>query len=254
MSAPASALGTAALPRWKRSLDVTGVLLALPFFGVCFAAVGVLLLLGSPGPVFLRQARIGYKGRTFPLLKFRTMRPDVTTASHQTHVAALYRSDQPMEKLDAHRDPRLVPGGWLLRASGLDELPQIFNVLRGEMSLVGPRPCLPYEIEHFIGAQRQRFDAVPGLTGLWQVSGKNRTNFETMVRLDIAYAGHLSLREDLRIIARTFPVLLRQLAEAVIPRLRARRGATMPPPDAATVPIRSEGTRPRPPVSPLPFP
>src|SRR5215475_14659707 len=104
-----------------------------------------------------------------------------------------------MVKLDAQSDPRLVPFGTVLRASGLDELPQLFNVLRGEMSIVGPRPCIPYEYELYQPAQRARFDAVPGLTGLWQVSGKNRTTFEEMVRLDIEYSQNLTLWSDLKI-------------------------------------------------------
>ena len=115
-----------------------------------------------------------------------------------------------MTKLDAQNDPRLIPLGALLRATGLDELPQIINVLRGEMSFVGPRPCIPYEYERYQPWQRRRFDAVPGLTGLWQVSGKNRTTFNEMIRLDIEYSERLSLGLDLKIIFRTLPALLQQ--------------------------------------------
>ena len=118
-----------------------------------------------------------------------------------------------MVKLDEHKDPRLIPFGSILRASGLDELPQLFNVLRGEMSLVGPRPCIPYECEAYQAWHWQRFDAAPGLTGLWQVSGKNRTTFEQMVKLDVEYSRRLSLWLDLRIICKTLPALWRQYGD-----------------------------------------
>jgi lipopolysaccharide/colanic/teichoic acid biosynthesis glycosyltransferase len=120
-----------------------------------------------------------------------------------------------MVKMDARGDSRLIPGGWLIRASGLDELPQIINVLRGEMSLIGPRPCVPYEFEKYLPWQRERFNAVPGLTGLWQVSGKNRTTFEEMIRLDIQYSRNVSLWMDLKIILLTVPALLVQISDTV---------------------------------------
>jgi lipopolysaccharide/colanic/teichoic acid biosynthesis glycosyltransferase len=117
-----------------------------------------------------------------------------------------------MTKLDS-RDSRLIPGGWLIRALGLDELPQILNVLKGDMSIVGPRPCLPYEFDNYSPRHRERFNAVPGLTGLWQVSGKNRTTFEEMIRLDIAYSNETSLWLDLRIILMTVPALFLQVGD-----------------------------------------
>jgi lipopolysaccharide/colanic/teichoic acid biosynthesis glycosyltransferase len=119
-----------------------------------------------------------------------------------------------MHKLDGRGDSRLIPGGKLIRASGLDELPQIINVLRGEMSVVGPRPCIPYEYAQYSPAQKERFDVTPGLTGLWQVSGKNRTTFDEMVRLDIRYARTRSLRKDSAIIIKTVPALIVQFIES----------------------------------------
>ena len=116
-----------------------------------------------------------------------------------------------MTKMDMNGDARLIPLGWLLRATGLDELPQIVNVLYGEMSLVGPRPCVPYEYAKYLPWQRARCNALPGLTGLWQVSGKNRTTFDEMIRLDIRYSENLSWQQDLKIIAKTVPALLFQL-------------------------------------------
>jgi lipopolysaccharide/colanic/teichoic acid biosynthesis glycosyltransferase len=132
-----------------------------------------------------------------------------------------------MTKLDERKDPRLVPFGSILRATGLDELPQLINVLRGEMSIVGPRPCIPYEFEHYAPRHRQRLNAVPGLTGLWQVSGKNRTTFNQMVELDIEYATRSSLALDLKIILKTLPALQRQCAD-----LRAQRRKDQPVPAA----------------------
>ncbi len=118
-----------------------------------------------------------------------------------------------MMKLDSKRDALLIPGAWLMRASGLDELPQIINVLRGEMSIVGPRPCLPTEAELYQPWQRERFTTMPGLTGLWQVSGKNRTTFDEMVRLDIRYARTKSWLLDLKIIFLTVPALVVQIQD-----------------------------------------
>ena len=135
------------------------------------------------------------------------------TVSHQEHLNQLIKSGAPMIKMEAHGDTRIIPFGLLLRSSGLDELPQLINVLRGEMSLVGPRPCLSYESEKYLPWQRERFDAVPGLTGLWQVSGKNRTTFIEMMWLDIAYARNKSLGLDLKIILKTIPALMVQMLD-----------------------------------------
>lgn len=210
------------LPRWKRALDLALVAAALPVLGLCAAGLWVVTRRASPGPLLFRQRRIGLHGRPFELLKFRTMHLAASTALHQDHVIRLIREGRPMEKLDQARDPRLIRGAWILRATGLDELPQILNVLRGEMSMVGPRPCLPVEYEHYTAAQRRRFAVLPGLTGLWQVSGKNRTTFAEMIELDLRYARELSPARELAIVARTVPTLLGQLAEG----LRRRLGRT----------------------------
>jgi lipopolysaccharide/colanic/teichoic acid biosynthesis glycosyltransferase len=202
------------LPVWKRTLDF-GVIVALsPALVLLSSVVAVLVKVSSPGPVIFRQRRIGLGGREFMCLKFRTMRVNAKADSHQNHTTELIRAEAPLTKLDARRDPRLLPIGAALRASGLDELPQLINVLRGEMSIVGPRPCTPYEFELHKPSQRRRYNAVPGLTGLWQVSGKNRTTFNQMVQLDIEYGERLSLWLDLKIIAKTFPTLWNQCLEA----------------------------------------
>jgi lipopolysaccharide/colanic/teichoic acid biosynthesis glycosyltransferase len=212
------------LPKWKRVLDVVLVLAVSP--GVLLLGVGTALVVmcGSRGPIFFRQRRVGYKGREFDCFKFRTMQVDADANWHRDYFRQLMGSEIPMTKLDARDDPRLIPLGALLRATGLDELPQLINVLRGEMSLVGPRPCIPYEYEHYAPWQRRRFEAVPGLTGLWQVSGKNRTTFSEMIRLDIEYSERVSLWLDLKIILRTLPALWQQCLEC---RARKCRQAGM---------------------------
>ena len=175
--------------------------------------IGGIIRLCSPGPVLFRQERIGLKGRPFTCLKFRTMHVQAETQSHQAHLEKLINSKVPMKKLDLDGDARIFTFGRILRASGLDELPQLINVMRGEMSLVGPRPCIRYEYERFKPEHRERFNTVPGLTGLWQVSGKNKTTFQEMIDLDIAYTRKLSLRRDVGILCRTLPVVFEQTLE-----------------------------------------
>jgi len=209
------------LPVWKRILDVALVLALSPGLVLLGGAIAALIKLGSPGPVFFRQRRVGYKGTEFVCIKFRTMRVNAEADSHRRHTQELIRSQTPMTKLDARRDPRMIPLGTLLRVSGLDELPQLLNVLRGEMSLVGPRPCIRYECEAYEPWHWQRFDAVPGLTGLWQVSGKNRTTFDQMVRLDIEYSQRLSLWLDVKILFKTVPALWGQYCDLRAARAQA---------------------------------
>lgn len=202
-----------ALPSGKRLLDVTLCVLALPVLALITLVVAGVMQLVSPGPVFFLQDRVGYRGRRFKIYKFRTMKVAADTGVHQQYFSQLIGSNAPMAKMDAKGDSRLIPGGWLIRACGLDELPQLLNVLRGDMSLVGPRPCLPSEYDQYTAEQRRRFLAAPGLTGLWQVSGKNRTTFSEMIRLDIRYAEQQSLWMDLYIIAKTVPALIQQVAD-----------------------------------------
>ena len=192
-------------------MDIACCVAALPLLALCALLMAIVTKIVSPGPVFFRQERIGFMGRRFRIYKFRSMTVGADTAKHQSYFKDLVGTNAPMVKLDAKGDARLLPGAWLLRASGLDELPQIINVLRGEMSLVGPRPCLPAEYALFLPWQKKRFITMPGLTGLWQVSGKNRTTFDQMIRLDIRYARTKSLWLDVKIIALTIPALLLQI-------------------------------------------
>ena len=215
----ANALGThsdhaASVPVWKRLLDWALVLLAVPIWAPIMVMIGLGIKFFSHGPILFQQERVGLNRQRFTCLKFRTMKVNADTTGHQQHLKALMQSQVPMTKLDAVGDPRLIPGGILLRATGLDELPQLFNVLRGEMSLVGPRPCTLYEYDGFLPWHLERFQTLPGLTGLWQVSGKNKTTFDEMMRLDIAYARQKSLWLDLRILVRTLPAMITQVREA----------------------------------------
>jgi lipopolysaccharide/colanic/teichoic acid biosynthesis glycosyltransferase len=201
------------LPGWKRALDLAAIFMASPLVLPLAIGIGLLIRLVSTGPLLFKQERVGYRGSRFMCLKFRTMVCGAETQTHEGHLQQLMDSNQPMIKMDAKGDARIIPFGKLLRASGLDELPQLVNVLKGEMSLVGPRPCLAYEAARYLPWQLERFNAIPGLTGLWQVSGKNRTTFTRMIQLDIEYARTKSPWLDMKIIFKTVPALLRQLRD-----------------------------------------
>jgi len=177
--------------------------------------VALVIRMVSPGPVLFKQERIGYRGKRFMCLKFRTMLVGADTTVHEGHLKRLMSSNLPMAKMDMQGDRRLIPFGSLLRSSGLDELPQIINVLCGEMSLVGPRPCLAYEYDNYLPWQKERFETLPGLTGLWQVSGKNRTTFIGMVQLDVAYVRNMTLWQDCMIILKTIPALIVQMKDSL---------------------------------------
>lgn len=211
--AEALSIKPAKLPRWKRMLDISFILLVLPLAVLLAAFITLLIRVVSAGPVLFKQERVGYLGRRFLCFKFRTMFAGADTAVHQGHLHQLMDSNTPMTKMDSHGDPRIIPFGRLLRSSGLDELPQLINVVRGEMSLVGPRPCLSYEYDRYLPWQRERFSTLPGLTGLWQVSGKNRTTFVEMIQLDIHYARRKTPWLDLAILLRTLPALVIQVWE-----------------------------------------
>lgn len=206
------------LPLWKRAMDIFGAITALTLFAPVMGAAALYIKMTSPGPVFFRQERLGYFGRKFTMYKFRTMRTDGDAATHRDHVVSLIAEDngapghsggRPMAKLA--NDARIIRGGHILRKAHIDELPQLFNVLRGEMSLVGPRPPIAYEVQAYAQWHTARLDALPGMTGLWQVSGKNQTTFREMVRFDIRYARDRSLWLDLRILFRTCLVIVNQL-------------------------------------------
>jgi lipopolysaccharide/colanic/teichoic acid biosynthesis glycosyltransferase len=202
-------------PLWKRAFDilVTSTILALCL--PIFIAVALFVKIVSPGPIFFKQVRVGYLGRRFTLWKFRTMHVNHKTSQHRAYMQSLINNGQPMTKLED--DPSIIFLGKYLRASGVDELPQLLNVLKGEMSLIGPRPPIPYEVERYHRWFHGRFDMMPGLTGLWQVSGKNRLSFQEMIRLDIRYKKRLSFLNDIFILLRTPTAIWTQIAEQLNP-------------------------------------
>lgn len=188
----------------KRAIDVGLVLITLPLWGTLSLLLMLAIRIDSVGPVIFRQTRIGRNGRPFEFLKFRTMVSD----AEQLKAELMDYNERPGVAFKMKNDPRRTRvGGWLRRSS-LDEIPQFWNVLRGEMSLVGPRPAIPEEVEQYEAWQRRRFEVMPGCTGLWQVTGRSNTTFDEMVRLDIYYAEHWSLAMDIRIILLTVPAIL----------------------------------------------
>jgi lipopolysaccharide/colanic/teichoic acid biosynthesis glycosyltransferase len=201
------------MPLWKRVMDIAGALLGLIVLAPLFMVVSLLIKISSPGAVLFRQERVGYGGKPFRIWKFRTMKADADTSVHQKHIRDLLQNATPMGKLN--NDQRITPLGRVLRISGIDELPQLINVLRGEMSLVGPRPDVLYAVKDYHAWHYARFNSIPGLTGLWQVSGKNKVSYPEMMRLDLAYDRDRSFWLDLKIILLTVPTLIGQLKEAL---------------------------------------
>ncbi len=221
---------SAQIPIWKRTFDITCILVALPFLSPLLLIIAAIIKAGSKGPILYRQQRVGFRGQRFTCFKFRTMASSADTSIHEAHCQRLIVSDLPMVKMDSQDDSRLAPLGRVLRATGLDELPQLINVFRGEMSLVGPRPCLPCEYDRHLPWQKERFRTLPGITGLWQVSGKNRTTFNEMIRLDIRYDESKSLWLDVKILFRTIPAVIVQVSETRNGRngkLSGRSGSTL---------------------------
>ncbi len=202
------------VPSWKRRLDIACILMSLPLTLPLMAVMLIWIKLISPGPAVLSQRRMGWHGQPFTLYKFRSMQTNADTGRQENYVRRLVKTNKPLVKLDNLSDSRLITGGWLMRAAGLDELPQLWNVLRGEMSLVGPRPCLPTEYKLFAREQRERFNVLPGLSGVWQVDGKDRATFNEMILMDIHYVRHASVWVDLRTLLRTPAAVGRQIYQA----------------------------------------
>jgi lipopolysaccharide/colanic/teichoic acid biosynthesis glycosyltransferase len=182
------------------------------------ATIALAIRIESRGPVIFRQQRLGRGLRPFTVLKFRTMRPDADVSPHREYVRSLIGRAEGSERGPGNSershlyklsvDDRVTAVGRFLRSWSLDELPQLVNVLRGEMALVGPRPVVPYEVDLYPESYLRRFSVKPGLTGLWQVSGRNARTYDEMVRFDIEYAEGASLALDLRILLKTLPVVL----------------------------------------------
>ncbi len=198
----------------KRLLDILFTLLILLPLGIVVVLAALFIRLDSKGPIFFRQKRVGRNGIAFEMLKFRSMYINSDDAAHREAIAR-YLNDQKVQSSGAGvlsykqaNDPRITRVGRFIRKTSIDELPQFFNVLRGEMTLVGPRPPLPYEVEHYSAHDMLRLSGQPGLTGTWQIYGRSRVPFHSMVEMDIEYLQHPSLRKDLKLIALTIPVMI----------------------------------------------
>ena len=197
----------------RRAIDLAVSVLVLSLLAPILLVIIATVHLSSPGPVLFRQVRVGYRGAHFKVLKFRTMYERNDDAAHRAYVTSLLTSHNPLDggepglyKLT--NDPRITPVGRFLRRTSLDELPQLFNVIRGDMALVGPRPSLPWEVELFQPADAVRFEVKPGLSGLAQVSGRNKLTMRQSLELDVEYVRRRSLILDLVILARTVPTAL----------------------------------------------
>jgi exopolysaccharide biosynthesis polyprenyl glycosylphosphotransferase len=195
----------------KRVFDVAITVAVVAILSPLLAFVAVFIKLESPGPIVYKQQRIGENGRLFTMFKFRSMRAEADSSIHKAHVKRLIEQNLSPEQLEGNggaslkleHDPRVTRVGRIIRTTSIDELPQLFNVLRGEMSLVGPRPPVPYEAELYKDWHMRRFEALPGVTGWWQVRGRNRVSFDEMVRMDLHYIDHASFWLDLRVLLLT---------------------------------------------------
>ena len=201
----------------KRVLDLVIATLSLVFLSPILAVIAVAIKLDSKGPVLFKQTRIGRDGRPFTMLKFRSMLDNADQSLHRDLVIDLMRNGKsssyaasgPKVMFKVNGDPRVTPVGRILRLTSLDELPQLINVLRGEMSLVGPRPDLPYAVEEYEPWHWRRFEVLPGITGLWQVSGRSKLLPTEMLKLDVQYVDECSLWLDCRILLETIRPVLR---------------------------------------------
>jgi lipopolysaccharide/colanic/teichoic acid biosynthesis glycosyltransferase len=208
-AAPGAAVARPAIRALDMTLALVAIVVTSPLLGLSWLVAWA----SSAGPGFFRQERLGLDRRPFTMLKLRTMRVNADDSHHRAYVRGMLHSDGavPAQRglCKLASDPRITPAGAVLRKTSLDELPQLFNVLRGDMSLVGPRPVLPWEAEMFRPADDLRFSVRPGITGLWQVSGRSRLTMRQALDLDADYVRRYSLRLYLRILVRTVPALLR---------------------------------------------
>jgi lipopolysaccharide/colanic/teichoic acid biosynthesis glycosyltransferase len=194
--------------RWKRTLDLvvgTAATVTLLPLIACLAAI---IRLDSPGPVFFRQERLGRDGIPFRMWKFRSMYHGSDEGRHRAAASAWFAAQPTADGYKTLADPRITRAGRFLRRTSLDELPQLFNVVRGEMSLVGPRPGIAYELNHYLTWYFERQRVKPGMTGLWQISGRDRVSAQEMMALDVRYVREHTLWLDFKILALTLPALM----------------------------------------------
>lgn len=200
------------VPVEKRIMDMIVALGLILAFSPIFILAAILIKMTSRGPVIFKQTRLGLNGQPFQILKFRTMRTDMEDDIHRAFMKKVIEKQKASgvnQVFKMKNDPRVTLIGRILRKTSLDELPQLFNVLKGEMSMIGPRPPLAYEVECYKRWQLERLTGLPGITGLWQVSGRNHTDFETMVKQDIEYIRNRNLGMDIEILLKTVPAMLK---------------------------------------------
>ena len=216
---PISALSPSSIwwprrPVAKRLLDIVLSALVLLVLAPIFLLIVVMIRLDSSGPAFFRQTRVGKGGKHFTCLKFRTMRQDADQSVHlqavQRFVSGQAVSDDPAARFKMTNDKRVTPIGSLLRRMSLDELPQLINVLCGQMSLVGPRPAIPYELQYYKDWHHHRHTVQPGITGMWQVYGRSVVGFDEAMMLDVRYVNELTFWLDVKLILLTIPIMLMQ--------------------------------------------
>lgn len=195
------------IPLWKRWIDIVCSLFGLIVLFPIIFLIAILIKVMSPGPIFFKQKRVGYLGKPFLCYKFRSMHVNSDEGVHTNYLRDCIDTEKPLAKLDGD-DSRIYSFGNLLRKSCLDELPQLFNVLKGEMSIVGPRPEIYNILPMYDQWCKKRFDTIPGITGSWQINGKNTTTFNIMMREDIDYVLKKSFWYDTKIILKTFPAVL----------------------------------------------
>ena len=200
--------------RAKRLFDILFVVLIAPLVLFVGVIIALLIRVDSKGPIFFRQTRFGQNGVAFEMLKFRSMYTHVTDDLHRQYIARYMNGEKSNGETTADLsykladDPRITRVGRFIRKTSLDELPQFWNVLRGQMTLVGPRPPVPYEVEQYSPRDWLRLSGKPGLTGTWQVYGRSRVTFQEMIEMDINYLQHPSLWRDLKLIVLTVPVMV----------------------------------------------
>src|SRR3972149_2886283 len=192
----------------KRALDIVGSLFGLVVLSPLFLLITIFVKLESKGPAIFKQTRVGKGCRPFTFYKYRSMNENSDPNPHQKYISELIGGERAQDEVyKLTDDNRVTKVGRILRKTSLDELPQLFNVLKGDMSLVGPRPALPYEVKMYKDWYKDRLSVTPGMSGLWQVSGRSQKNFDEMVKLDLAYINKCSLWLDIKILLKTFLVV-----------------------------------------------
>jgi lipopolysaccharide/colanic/teichoic acid biosynthesis glycosyltransferase len=207
-AAPDARFHAASRRWWKRILDIAIAVPVLVVLSPLLAIIALAVKVDSRGPILFRQERVGLRGTRFQMLKFRSMRTDIDTQTHAAAAAVWFAAEPGHGTRKSLRDSRITRVGRYLRRTSADELPQLLNVVLGEMSLVGPRPAIPYELEHYEDWYFQRLETPPGMTGLWQVSGRELLTAPEMMRLDVRYVELCSVGLDLLLLVLTVPALL----------------------------------------------